>query len=55
MSIMGMIMITFISRPIVEMLQKKTGISFAYDNKFYSARIDFITNLVFDGIKERSK
>jgi TetR/AcrR family transcriptional regulator len=55
MSIMGMIMVTFISRPIVEVLQKKTGISFAYDNEFYSARIDFITNLVFDGIKERSK
>jgi TetR/AcrR family transcriptional regulator len=55
MSIMGMIMVTFISRPIVEVVQKKTGFAVSYDEKFYAARIDFITDLVFDGIKERSR
>jgi TetR/AcrR family transcriptional regulator len=55
MSIMSMIVITFISRPIVEVLRKKTGLSITYDDKFYKARIDFITDMVFDGIKEHSK
>jgi TetR/AcrR family transcriptional regulator len=55
MSVMSMIIMTFVSRPIVEILQQKTGLSITYDEKFYKARIDFITNLVFDGIKEHSK
>ena len=55
MSVMSMIIITFLSRPIVEVLQQKAGLSITYDEKFYKARIDFITDMVFDGIKERSK
>lgn len=55
MSVMSMIMITFLSRPVVEVLQQKTGLTITYDEKFYRSRIDFITDMVFDGIKERSK
>jgi hypothetical protein len=55
MSIMSMIIITFLSRPIVEILKQKTGVSITYDEKFYKSRVEFITNMVFDGIKERSK
>jgi TetR/AcrR family transcriptional regulator len=55
MSVMSMIIITFLSRPIVEVLQQKTGLSITYDEKFYKSRVEFITDLVFDGIKERSK
>jgi TetR/AcrR family transcriptional regulator len=52
MSIMSMIIITFLSRPIVEVLQQKTGLSITYDDKFYKSRVEFITDLVFEGIKE---
>lgn len=55
MSIMSMIIITFISRPIVEVLKQKTGLSITYDENFYKSRINFITDMVFDGIKEHSK
>jgi AcrR family transcriptional regulator len=55
MSIMSMIIITFLSRPIVEVLQQKTGLSVTFDEKFYKSRVEFITDLVFDGIKEQSK
>jgi TetR/AcrR family transcriptional regulator len=55
MSIMSMILITFVSRPIVEVLQQKTGLSITFDDTFYKSRVEFITNLVFEGIKERSK
>jgi hypothetical protein len=55
MSIMSMILITFVSRPIVEVLQQRTGLSITFDDTFYKSRVEFITNLVFEGIKERSK
>jgi TetR/AcrR family transcriptional regulator len=52
MSIMSMILITFVSRPIVEVLQQRTGLSITYDENFYKSRVEFITDLVFEGIKE---
>jgi AcrR family transcriptional regulator len=55
MNIMGMIVATFLSQPIAEILKQLTGFGITYDQKFYTTRIDFITDLVFDGIavKER--
>ncbi len=55
MNIMGMIIATFLSEPIADIVREETGFCIAYDDKFYRARIDFITNMVFDGIavKER--
>jgi AcrR family transcriptional regulator len=56
MNIMGMVIVTFLSQPIAEIVRKETGFSITYDKKFYQERIDFITDLVFDGIavKERT-
>ncbi len=53
MSVMGMIMVTFFGKPIFQILQQKTGMPIAVNtDTFLQERIDFITNLVFDGIKE---
>jgi TetR/AcrR family transcriptional regulator len=56
MNIMGMVIVTFLSQPIVEIVKQETGFGITYDEKFYKARIDFITDMVFDGIaiKERA-
>lgn len=55
MNIMGMVIVTFQSQPIAEIVHRETGFSFTYDEKFYKSRINFITEMVFDGIavKER--
>ena len=50
MNIMGMIIITFLSRPVVDVVQQQTGFSISYDDRFYKKRIDFITDMVFEGI-----
>jgi hypothetical protein len=54
-SLVSSYIITFLSRPIVEVLKQKTGLSITYDENFYKSRVEFITNMVFDGIKEHSK
>jgi hypothetical protein len=56
MNIMGMVIVTFLSQPIAEIVKQETGFGITYDEKFYKARIDFITDMVFDGIaiKERA-
>jgi len=53
MCVMGMIMVTFFGKPIFQILQQKTSMLIAVNtDTFLHERIDFITNLVFDGIKE---
>jgi TetR/AcrR family transcriptional regulator len=49
-SIMGMILFTFLSQPIAKAVEKETGFIVKYDNVFYKARINFITDMVFEGI-----
>jgi TetR/AcrR family transcriptional regulator len=55
MSIMGMIMITFLSQPIIDVVQQQTGFSVAYDERFFKTRIQFITDMVFDGIQTKER
>jgi|WetSurMetagenome_2_1015567.scaffolds.fasta_scaffold07670_3 TetR/AcrR family transcriptional regulator len=50
MNIMGMILATFLSQPVAEIVKQITGLGIVYDRKFYETRIDFITDMVFDGI-----
>jgi AcrR family transcriptional regulator len=56
LNIMGMVIITFLSQPVAEIVKQETGFGIIYDEKFYKSRIDFITDMVFDGIavKERT-
>lgn len=55
LNIIGMVIITFLSQPVAEIVKQETGFGITYNEKFYQERIDFITDMVFDGIavKER--
>lgn len=55
MNIMGMVIVTFLSQPIVEIVKQETGLGITYDKKFYKSRIDFITDMIFDGISVKEK
>ncbi len=56
LNIVGMVIVTFLSQPIAEIVRKETGLSIPYDERFYKARVDSIADMVFDGIsiKERT-
>lgn len=50
LNIIGMVIVTFLSRPFAEIAQQETGFTISYDEHFYKARIESIVNMVFDGI-----
>lgn len=50
MNLMSMCAVTFIFMPIAENIIKKTGVSMAFDRKFYDKRIEAITEMACDGI-----
>jgi TetR/AcrR family transcriptional regulator len=55
MNIMGMVLVTFLSRPVAEMVREATGFTITYDEQFYKKRIDVITGMVFDGIQTKER
>jgi AcrR family transcriptional regulator len=50
LNIIGMVIVTFLSQPIAEIAQQETGFRISYNEHFYKARIESITNMFFDGI-----
>jgi AcrR family transcriptional regulator len=55
MNVIGMIMVTFFSRPASEIIRQVSGMSLPYDEKFYESRIKAITDMVCEGIMVKEK
>jgi TetR/AcrR family transcriptional regulator len=50
MNVIGMIMVTFFSRPASEIIQKVSGLSIPFNAEFYESRIQAITDMICEGI-----
>jgi TetR/AcrR family transcriptional regulator len=55
MNVIGMIMVTFFSRPASEIIRQVSGLSIPYDAEFYESRIKAITDMVCEGIMVKEK
>ncbi|HUI91169.1 MAG TPA: helix-turn-helix domain-containing protein [Chitinivibrionales bacterium] len=50
LNLIGMIMVTYVSRPASEMLSRASGLTLTYDEEFYETRIKAITDMICEGI-----
>jgi AcrR family transcriptional regulator len=50
LNLLGMIIITFLSKPLEPVLKNIVNYPFCYNNDFYQSRIDEITNTICDSI-----
>jgi TetR/AcrR family transcriptional regulator len=54
LNIVGMCVFTFIARPVLSVIEKKTALNLRFDDAFFADRIDAIVTMACDGIfKER--
>jgi TetR/AcrR family transcriptional regulator len=54
LNIVGMCVFTFIARPVLSVVEKKTSLNFKFDDRFFDDRINAIVTMACDGIfKER--
>jgi TetR/AcrR family transcriptional regulator len=50
LNIVGMCVFTFIARPVLSVIEKKTSLNLKFDDTFFADRIDAIVTMVCDGI-----
>ncbi len=50
LNVLGMCIFTFISRPILEMINKQADLGVVFDDAFFEKRIEAILDMVFNGI-----
>jgi TetR/AcrR family transcriptional regulator len=55
MNVIGMIMVTFFSRPAAEIIKQVSGLSISYNAEFYESRIQAITDMICEGILVKEK